>query len=213
MRNYAFGRVALVACIVVAAVSAQGQNYLLRTEGAVTVNGVAVPSTVLISAGDVIQTGKGGSAKIAAPGMAVLLAENSQVSLTDGALAINQGSASVTSTGRIATVSSQYAIKPVGTGSARYVVSNVGGSLTVTPWHGELAVVASNTVATNVLTGQKASFTAGKSKVSSVSNETLVEQRDAFSQLMGPYSSNLCRTAASCYCKTAARCPNKQLGE
>ena len=209
MSNNAFGRVALAVCILSAiAVSAQNQSYLLRSEGAVSVNGIAVPSSALVSDGDVIQTGKGGSAKIAAPGMAMLLGENSQrVAVSNGSLAINHGFASVSNTGRIATLASQYAIKPVG-GTTRYLVSNYGGSLFITSESGGLAVTGPNMTSRNLPSGQKARFAAGDYDVFSAGDSESV-QPTSFGQLIGSYTSNLCRTAARCYCKTAARCPNK----
>lgn len=139
-------KMALVVCILCAfAVSAQTQSYLLRSEGAVSVNGIAVPSTALVSDGDVIQTGKGSSAKIAAPGMAMLLGENSRVAVANGKLAVDHGSASIA--------------------NSRGQVSTVGAS----------------------------------------------SSPNSFTQLLGPSTSNVCRTAAICYCKTAAHCPNKDI--
>lgn len=206
MCNNALGRVALVVCILSAmAVSAQNQSYLLRSEGAVSVNGVAVPSSALVSDGDVIQTGKGGSAKIAAPGMAMLLGENSRVAVSNGSLAIDHGFASVSSMRGIATLASQYAIKPSG-GTTRYLVSNYGGSLFITSESGGLGVTGPNMTSRDVPSGQKVRFAAGNYDVSSAADSESV-QPNTFGQLIGPYSSNLCRTVASCYCKTAARCP------
>ena len=208
MCKNAFGRVTLAVCIFSAlALSAQSHSYLLRSEGAVSVNGITVPSSALVSDGDVIQTGKGGSAKIAAPGMAMLLGENSKVALSKGKLALDQGSASVTSTGRLATVSSRYAIKPLDGYSARYLVSNYGGSLFVTSRSGGLDVTGPEKTS-QVLSGQKARFGEGNDSLFS-SGDGESTHPGSFSQLIGPYSSNLCRTAATCYCRTAARCPNK----
>ena len=209
MRNKWLGTVALVICIFSAIIlSAQTQSYLLRSEGAVSVNGMAVRSSALVSTGDVIQTGKGGSAKIAAPGIAMVVGENSHVSVTNGELAIDHGSASVSSSGRIATVSSGYAIQPVGNNSARYVVSSRSGSLVITSQGGELAVSGPNMTSRNLIAGQKARIAAGNYEMS-LAGESDVAQPNSFGQLIGSYSSNVCRTAASCYCKTAAQCPNK----
>jgi hypothetical protein len=209
MTNKAFGTVALVICMLSAvAVSAQSQSYLLRSEGAVSLNGMAVQSSALVSEGDVIQTGKGGSAKIAAPGMAMLVGENSRVALSNGKLALDHGSASVSSTGRTATVSSQYAIEPMGGNAARYRVSNDGASLWVASAQGHVSVTAPNRSAISVPSGQKAHFTAGHDSLAG-GTDSNIEQPSSFSQLYGSYSSNLCRTAASCYCKTAARCPHQ----
>jgi len=209
MGHKGFGRVVLVACILSAIiVSAQTQSYLLRSEGDVSVNGTAVHSSALVSNGDIIQTGKGGSAKIAAPGIAMVLGENSHVTVTNGKLAIDRGSASVSSTGRIATVSSQYAIEPVGSNSTKYLISNYRGSLSITSQGGELAIAGPNMTSRNLLAGQKARIAAGNYEVSSAADGEK-GQANSFGQLIGPYSSNVCRTAATCYCKTAAQCPNK----
>ena len=202
-------RIAFVGCLLSAVcTSAQNQSYLLRSEGAVSVNGVAVRSSALVSEGDVVQTGKGSSAKIASPGMAMLVGENSRVAVSNGNLAIDRGSASVSSTGRISTTFSQYTIKPLAVNSTRYMVSNHDGSLFIKSESGGLAVTGPNMASKNVLSGQKARFAGGASEVSSATDSDSA-QPGAFHQQMGSYSSNLCRTAASCYCKTAAQCPNK----
>ncbi len=209
MGSSGLGRVVLVVCIFSAiGVSAQSQSYFLRSEGAVSLNGTAVHSSALVSDGDVVQTGKGGSAKIAAPGIAMVIGENSQVAVANGKLSLDRGSASITSAGRVATVSSQYLIQPVSGNSARYLVSNYGGSLFVTSRDGELAVTGPNKTSRNLLSGQKARVTAGSYELFSAADNG-GGQPSSFGQLIGSYSSNLCRTAASCYCKTAAQCPNK----
>lgn len=196
----------LLSIFTAAALSAQNGNFLLRSEGNVSVNGTVVPSSALVSPGDVVQTGKGGSAKLVAPGVAMVLGENSRVSVANGKLALDQGSASVTNSGRIATLFSQYSVKPAGSGSATYLVSNKAGSLSVTSANGALAVVGPDLVAKNLLSGQKANFTSAKTSLVSAGDDAS-SQPDSFNQLIGAYSSNLCRTAKSCYCKTAARCP------
>jgi hypothetical protein len=65
------------------------KNYLLRADGDVRVNGVAVPSSAIVSPGDLIETSKGSVAKIAAPGVSLLVPENSRVSVKMGTLAVN----------------------------------------------------------------------------------------------------------------------------
>jgi len=62
------------------------QAYLLRSDGEVRVNGMAVPSTTVVSPGDLIETSKGSVAKIAAPGVSMLVSENSRVSVKNGSL-------------------------------------------------------------------------------------------------------------------------------
>lgn len=208
MRNKRYGRVALVICIFTLIVSAQSQSYLLRSEGSVSVNGSPIRSSALVSDGDIVQTGKGGTAKLAAPGIAMVVGENSHVTVTNGQLAVDHGSASVSSTGRIATASSDYAIQPVGNNSAKYSLSSHSGSLVITSQSGDLAVSGPNMTSRNLVAGQKASIAAGNYEVSPA-KESDGSQSNSFGQLIGSYSSNLCRTAASCYCKTAAQCPNK----
>jgi hypothetical protein len=136
--------------------------------------------------------------------MAMRLGENSRVAVSNGKLAMDHGSAAVSSTGRISTVSSQYAIKPVDGYSARYLVSSNGGSLSVTPKSGGVAITGpSNT--SQVLSGQKASFANGNYNLFS-SNDGESAHQNSFGQLMGPYSSGFCRTSKTCFCKTAGQC-------
>lgn len=73
------------------------QSYLLRSDGDVRVNGIAVPSTTIVSPGDVIETSKGSVAKIAAPGASTLIGENSRVSVKTGTLAVDHLSAASSS--------------------------------------------------------------------------------------------------------------------
>jgi hypothetical protein len=62
------------------------QSYLLRSDGQVRVNGITVPTTAVVSPGDLIETSKGSMAKIAAPGVSLLVGENSRVSVKNGSL-------------------------------------------------------------------------------------------------------------------------------
>lgn len=210
MPSYTVTKMALVVCILGAlAASAQTQSYLLRSEGSVSVNGAAVPTTALVSDGDVIQTGKGSTAKIAAPGMAMLVGENSRVAVGSGKLAVDHGSASIASRGQVSTVSSHYAIKPASSDFTRYLVSNNGGYLSVISASGALSVTGPDTLAKGVSSGQGTSFALGDYRGGAANAGT--SQPRPFAQLLGPPTSNVCRTAAICYCKTAAHCPGKDL--
>ena len=73
------------------------QSYLLRSAGEVRVNGITVPSTTVVSPGDLIETSKGSTAKIAAPGKSMLIGENSRVSVAAGGLAVHPSGVSAPS--------------------------------------------------------------------------------------------------------------------
>jgi hypothetical protein len=82
-----FSYFAMAFLLLAACIGAQSQqNYLLRSDGQVRVNGTMVPTTTVVSPGDLIETSKGSMAKIAAPGVSLLVGENSRVSVKNGSL-------------------------------------------------------------------------------------------------------------------------------
>jgi len=88
---------AIAFLLLIACIGAQSQqSYLLRSDGQVRVNGIAVPTTTVVSPGDLIETSKGSKAKIAAPGVSMVVGENARVSVTKGAL-VNVGSSTSSS--------------------------------------------------------------------------------------------------------------------
>jgi hypothetical protein len=182
------------------------QSYLLRSNGEVRVNGVAVPGTAVVSPGDLIETSKGSIAKIAAPGMSMLVGEDSKVSVKAGFLGVDRGSAAVSSNGGIMTGASQYSIAPEGTNAAKYQIANVGGAVSVSSEKGGLTIMGPNSAATNVLSGRKTMLTSASANSVHTSSALLDSSSVKFQQVSAPAISGVCRTAKECSCKTATQC-------
>lgn len=88
MRELRIPVVAMASFLLIAScICAQSQErYLLRSDGSVRVNGITVPTTSVVLPGDIVETSKGSTAKIAAPGKSMIVAENSRVSVSNGRL-------------------------------------------------------------------------------------------------------------------------------
>jgi hypothetical protein len=195
----------LVLCLFsVFAVHAQ-QSYLLRSNGRVLVNGVPVPATSVVSAGDVIETAKGSMAKIASPGMSMLVGENSHVSVKGGTLAVDKGSASVTSNTGTSIAASQYSITPSGVSNAKYQIANTGSSLSVSSSNGPIAVSSGSGV-TQVPTGQVAVISSNMFALTSASNSLVDSSSASFNQTEDLEASHVCRNAKNCLCKSNRQC-------
>lgn len=183
------------------------QSYLLRSDGYVQVNGVPVPKTSVVLPGDVVETYKGSMAKIASPGMSMLVGENSRISVKSGTLAIDKGSASIASSAGTSIGAAQYSISPTGSSPAKYQVASSGQSVSVLSSNGPLSVTSSSGI-TKVLSGQTAVISAGSSALG-MTTTALVDSSSAnFSQLDDLEASRTCRKATllKCFCKTAKQC-------
>lgn len=211
MKPFSVRAIALAVCLLgLTLISAQSQeSYLLRSNGTVRVNGITVPGTAMVSAGDLIETSNGSVARISAPGVSMFVGENSKVSVKSGFLALDQGAAAITSRSGVLTGASQYSFSPVGTGSARYQIANVDGSLSVFSKAGGLQIAGPGG-GSSLLSGQKATLSSSSTGDSARSNFTELDtSQRTFNQLVVPATSNLCKTAKSCYCRTAKNCPNQ----
>ena len=200
--------VALCLLSVTVLVAQTQQNYLLRSDGRVQVNGVLVPSTAVVSPGDVIETAKGSMARIASPGMSMLVGQSSRVVVKRGTLALDKGSASITSSTGAAIGAAQYSIAPSGTTTAKYQIANSGESLSVLSSGGPLAVSSSNGV-TKIPSGQVGVISSNVLAVNSASTVWVDSSSVSFDQLSAPDSSPVCKkkTIRECICKTAKQCP------
>ncbi len=200
-----FGLAIWILSITCAFAQAQ-QSYLLRSEGDVRVNGVTVPGTAVVSSGDLIETAKGSVAKIAAPGVSMLIGESSTVSVRTGFLGVDRGSAAVSSNGSILTGASQYSIAPVGASVAKYQIANVGAGLSVFSDTGRLTITSLTSRPVNLLSGEKTVLQSSGAASGNASSARLDSSAVNFEQLDAPPLSGLCKAVKDCFCKTAKEC-------
>jgi hypothetical protein len=193
-------------CVLTASSLFAQAHYLLRSNGEVRVNGILVPSTAVVSPGDVIETSKGSVAKIASPGLSMLVGEDSRISVKTGTLAVDHGSASIATNSGALTGASQYSIASAG--SARYQVANSGQSLSVLSMSGPLRVSGVDATTTSVPAGNLAVFSSNRSALSSASTAVLENSTASFEQFGVTNMSRVCnkKTAKECVCKTAKEC-------
>ena len=179
------------------------QTYLLRSNGEVRVNGIAIPGSTVISPGDVIETSKGSAAKIAAPGVSMLVGENSRVSVKSGSLAVDQGSANVSTNSGILTGASQYSIS--GTGTTKYQIANTAGSLSVLSTGGPLTISGPSGRAASLQSGQKGVFPS--SSASSAHSASMFDSSTVgFQPMSSSPITQACKNARECVCRDGKQC-------
>lgn len=109
-----------------ALIGADLQNAVLYGNGNVKVNGRSTSGTLAVRAGDGIQTAKGASATIAASGITVNLAENSDAAFTENGISIKQGRATVSSQKGMTTRFASLTITP-GADKAKFQLTKLNG--------------------------------------------------------------------------------------
>lgn len=195
-------------CISVGLSAQTKHTYLLRSDGSVKVNGVVVPGSAVVSTGDLVETDKASAAKLTTPGMAMLVGENSRVTVASDKLAVDYGTASVSTTNGMATRASQYSVSPAGAQTAKYQIVNTGTSLSVTSSVGRLTVNSILSAPTEIAVGEQVVVSSGAATSNYVGMTLPSGSVGGFTQLTGVGASGICKNAQGCPCKNTKQCPH-----
>lgn len=135
---------------------------VLRSSGAVVVNGTGAPDTTALFKGDQVQTANGGIVTISSPGSSVFVPSNSQVTFKGSSVNVAAGTARISTTKGMAAQADSSVISPA-SGKANFEISRVGndvfvhassGSLTVNTAGKTFAVPEGSTRTINAATGK-----------------------------------------------------------
>ena len=136
--------VCLVAMLSLPALAFGGSSdaAVLRSSGAVAVNGSVAPTTTALFKGDKVETAAGGVVTISSPGSTVLIPSNSQMVFNGGVLDLTAGTASISTTKGMAAQMDKYLIAPATSGAAKFEIKKTGSSVLIHASSGVLAVSA-----------------------------------------------------------------------
>src|SRR4029077_16150636 len=82
----------------VASLAASDSSAVLKSTGAVVLNGAGAPATTAIFSGDTVRTTVGSLLTISAPGSTILLPQNSQLTFKGNSVNLTDGKASIATT-------------------------------------------------------------------------------------------------------------------
>src|ERR1035438_4430601 len=129
-------------CLPALAFGGSRDTAVLRSSGAVAVNGSVAPTTTALFNGDKVQTAAGGVVTISSPGSTVLIPSNSQMVFNGGVLDLTAGTASISTTKGMAAQMDKYLIAPATSGTAKFEIKKTGSSVLIHASSGVLTVSA-----------------------------------------------------------------------
>ena len=129
-------------CLPALAFGGSRDTAVLRSSGAVAVNGSVAPTTTALFNGDKVQTAAGGVVTISSPGSTVLIPSNSQMVFNGGVLDLTAGTASISTTKGMAAQMDKYLIAPATSGTAKFEIKKTGSSVLIHASSGALTVSA-----------------------------------------------------------------------
>jgi hypothetical protein len=127
-------------CLPALAFGGSRDTAVLRSSGAVAVNGSVAPTTTALFNGDKVQTAAGGVVTISSPGSTVLIPSNSQMVFNGGVLDLTAGTASISTTKDMAAQMDKYLIAPATSGTAKFEIKKTGSSVLIHASSGVLTV-------------------------------------------------------------------------
>src|SRR5208283_5940782 len=122
------------------AFAGSGDAAVLRSSGAVVVNGSAAPITTALFRGDKVQTADGGVVTISSPGSTILIPSNSQMVFNGGVLDLTAGTASISTTKGMTAHMDTYMVAPATGGTAKFEIKKTGNAMLVHASSGVLTV-------------------------------------------------------------------------
>jgi hypothetical protein len=124
------------------AFGASNDVAVMRSSGAVALNGNGTPTTTALFKGDKIVTADGAVVTISSPGSTVLIPANSQMVFNGGVLDLTAGTASISTTKGMAAHTDKYTVAPATSGTAKFEVKKTGSSVLIHATSGVLNVSA-----------------------------------------------------------------------
>lgn len=124
------------------AFGASNDVAVMRSSGAVALNGNGTPTTTALFKGDKIVTADGAVVTISSPGSTVLIPANSQMVFNGGVLDLTAGTASISTTKGMAAHTDKYTVAPATSGTAKFEVKKTGSLVLIHASSGVLNVSA-----------------------------------------------------------------------
>ena len=120
--------------------AADAASGMLYTNGSTWVNGSAVPKSMAVFAGDLVQTRPDSSANISARGSTVMVLADSLVKFDVAAVELEHGAVRVTTAQGMAAQAGEVTVKPAGNGWTEFHVQDVDGTVHIAANKGDLLV-------------------------------------------------------------------------
>jgi len=155
----------LIALCSVASLAGSHSSAVLKSTGAVVLNGAGAPATTAIFSGDTVRTTTGSVLTISAPGSTILLPQNSQLTFKGNSVDLTGGKATITTTKGMSVAADRYLVGPGASGTAQYEIERSGDGLLVHASKGPVTIKSSGKAVT-LTEGQVAVLNAQKGLLS-----------------------------------------------
>jgi len=145
----------LLALILPAALLAEpGPAAMLYARGGTTLNGVSVPRSSAIFAGDLVQTGVDSVANISATGSTVLIVHDSLVHYEGNTIKLEHGGVTISTSRSMTALAGGVSVSPSTSSSTEFEVRHVDGKIQVAARKGDLTISDDNS-STTLAQGQE----------------------------------------------------------
>jgi len=117
---------------------------MLYTNGAAWLNGVHVPDSTAVFAGDMVQTRSDSAANIHAPGSSITVLGDSLVQFEGASLRVEHGGVAVATSKAIATTAGDVRVAPVSNAWTEFNVTDTDGTVRISARKGNLTITDGN---------------------------------------------------------------------
>jgi hypothetical protein len=143
----------MVSCVLLLIVpaslfAADSGAAMLYAEGAAWLNGIHVPKSSAIFAGDLVQTRSDSAANIHAPGSSITVLGDSLVQFEGASLKVEHGGVSVSTSKGIATAAGDVRVAPASNAWTEFNVTDIDGTVHIAARKGDLTVTDDNATVT-----------------------------------------------------------------
>jgi hypothetical protein len=139
----------MVSCVLLLIVpaslfAADSGAAMLYADGAAWLNGVHVPKSSAIFAGDLVQTRSDSAANIHAPGSSITVLGDSLVQFESASLKVEHGGVSISTSKGMATTAGDVRVAPASNAWTEFNVTDVDGTVRIAARKGDLTVTDDN---------------------------------------------------------------------
>lgn len=138
----------LLAIFPVSMVAADTAAGILYSKGTTWVNGSAVPSSIAVFPGDLVQTQSGAVANLNASGSSVVVLAESLIKVQPGAVSLEHGSVQVATHKRMTAHAGIVTITPASDGWTNFDVADTDGTVKIMARKGDLTVTSGSETTT-----------------------------------------------------------------
>ncbi|HVI09242.1 MAG TPA: hypothetical protein VND65_13215 [Candidatus Binatia bacterium] len=117
---------------------------MLYADGAAWLNGVHVPKSSAIFAGDLVQTRSDSAANIHAPGSSITILSDSLIQFEGASLKVEHGGVSVSTSRSVSTVAGDVTIAPASSAWTEFNVTDTDGTVHIAARKGDLNITDDN---------------------------------------------------------------------